>query len=121
MNMSEFKFNPPKRSKYGNNKTVVDNQSFDSQKEAYRYLELKQKQKDGLISGLKRQPVFELQEKFIDNQGKKVRAIEYVGDFQYIEGNATIVEDVKGFATKDFKLKEKMFRFKFREYIFRKT
>lgn len=120
--MGKFLFNTPKkRSKYGSNKTVVDNIPFDSHKEAMRYLELKQKQKGGLISDLSLQPVFTLQEKFTDNEGKKHRAIEYIADFRYKEGLQTIVEDVKGFETKDFKLKEKMFRYKFREYIFRKT
>ena len=47
-------------SKYNSRKTTVDGFTFDSKKEAKRYLELKQMEKDGLIHKLQLQVPFEL-------------------------------------------------------------
>lgn len=99
----------PRRSKYGSSKTELDGITFDSRREANRYAELKMMERGKAISGLQLQPVFELQEAFVDNKGKKRRAITYKADFLYIEDGKTIVEDVKGMQTDVFKLKMKMF------------
>jgi len=103
-----------RRRKYGNKTMLVDNVLFHSQKEAARYAELKLLVAAGTIIGLELQPVFELQSKFTDAWGKTWQPIRYVGDFSYMEGGTLVVEDTKGFITKDFRLKEKLFRFKFR-------
>lgn len=100
--------------KYRNKKITVDGILFDSKNEAARYQELKILEKAGIIKSLRLQPEYELQPKF--KIGKKTeRSIKYIADFEYIEGLKTIVEDVKGFVTKDFSIKRKMFLFKYGE------
>jgi hypothetical protein len=97
-------------SKYGAKKTTADNIKFDSKMEAKRYLELKLLQRGGVIKNLTLQPRFLLQEGFYNVwTDKKERAIEYVADFMYEEKGVTIVEDVKGMKTSDYKIKRKMF------------
>lgn len=102
------------KSKYHNKRCVVDGITFASKKEAARYTELKELERAGLISKLKLQPKFRLQEGFKYN-GKTERAIVYIGDFQYIENGRCIVEDVKGFETAVFKLKRKLFLYQNRD------
>ena len=96
------------KSKYHSRKTVVDGITFDSAKEARRYRELQLMEKAGVISGLTRQQAFTL----IPAQrigGKVVeRAVKYVADFCYYQKGEYVVEDVKGFRTREYKLKRKM-------------
>ncbi len=94
--------------KYRNKKVIVDGKEFDSIQESKRYKELKLLLKAGKISNLELQPRFLLQESFRKNE-KIFRKIEYIADFQYIENEKTIVEDVKGMQTDVFKLKHKIF------------
>lgn len=105
--------------KYRNRKTIVDGIKFDSKAEARRYVELKLMEDTGHIKNLKLQPKFELQPKYKNNKGKTVRAITYIADFSYIENGKSIVEDVKGVETKEFKLKKKLFENKYRDIDFR--
>jgi len=107
-------------SKYGNKKVMMDEITFDSKGEAYRYGELKLLYRAGVISRLELQPVFELQPKFTKN-GKTYRAIKYVADFRYIEGGDTIIEDFKGCKTNIYKLKKKMFEYKFPNLTLKET
>lgn len=93
-------------SKYGNIKTITsDGIKHDSQKEANRWCELKLLERAGKISGLQRQVKFEL----IPKQDGE-RAIYYIADFVYhnAEDGKMVVEDVKGFRTKEYKLKKRM-------------
>ncbi len=103
------------RSKYGNTKVTDPNtgEVFESKKEYKRWLDLKLLVKSGDISNLRRQVEYELQEKFIDSTGKMRRAIFYVADFEYTEHGKTVIEDTKGYATDMFKLKEKLFRYRY--------
>lgn len=105
-----------KESKYHAEKTEVDGIIFDSRKEAKRYAELKQMEQAGAINNLKLQPRFLLQEPFMCD-GKKERKIEYVADFQYDLGGKTIVEDVKGEKTQVYKLKRKLFLFRYGDKV----
>ena len=108
--------------KYGAEATVIDGIRFDSKKEANRYAELKLMEKGKLITDLKLQPRFELQAAFTDRRGNKHRKIEYVADFTYWEyGGGHIIEDVKGCATDMYKLKKKLFLFKYPNYNFIET
>lgn len=107
-------------SKYHNIKTSVDGIVFDSKAEAYRYMELKLLLKAGEITDLILQPKFVLQDRFKDGK-KTIGAITYIADFMYQEGDNTVVEDVKGVETAVFKLKEKLFLFRYPQYVFRKT
>lgn len=94
--------------KYGNRKITRDGITFDSLKECNRYCELKLMQRAGVISGLQLQVSFEL----IPAQrigGKVVeRAANYIADFVYQQNGETVVEDTKGFRTKDYILKRKL-------------
>ncbi len=94
--------------KYGNRKVNRDGIEFDSVKECQRYCELKLLQRAGVISDLRMQESFEL----IPSQkadGKVVeRAVNYIADFVYQQNGVTVVEDTKGFKTKDYILKRKL-------------
>lgn len=107
--------------KYKAVKVVVDGITFDSKRESERYQELKEMVQNGQIDNLILQPSFELQEGFVNSKGQKVRPIIYKADFSYTDADGKlVVEDVKGMETKDFKLKRKMFDFKYGfDYDFR--
>ncbi len=99
--------------KYRNRKITVDGETFDSRKEYVRYRELVLLQRAGRISDLKRQVKIEL----IPSQrigGKVVeRACHYVADFVYAENGEMVVEDTKGFRTKDYIIKRKLLLHKY--------
>jgi len=97
------------RNKYHNKKTIVDGITFDSKKEARRYSELKLLVRAKEISNLELQPKFMLIDKYTNGNGKKVRALTYVADFQYTTKYGIVVEDVKGMKTDVYKLKKKLF------------
>ena len=84
-----------------------------------RYSELKILEKKGLIKDLILQPRFLLQESFV-YESKKYRKIEYVADFQYYDNiiDKIVVEDFKGFKTKEYNIKKKMFLYKYKNYKF---
>lgn len=94
--------------KYHAKKTELDGITFDSKKEANRYAELKLLERSGAIHNLQRQVRYELipaQKK----DGKTVeRACHYIADFVYEENGKTVVEDVKGYRTKEYVLKRKL-------------
>lgn len=96
------------RSKYGAKKVTVNGITFDSQKEYRRFRELSLLERAGKITDLQMQVKFEL----IPSQridGKVVeRACQYVADFVYIENGKKVVEDTKGFKTKDYIIKRKL-------------
>lgn len=97
-----------RRSKYRAKKTVVDDITFDSRKEADRYLVLRGMEEDGVIEDLRRQVRYELVPAF-DVDGKHYRPVYYVADFVYREDGREVVEDVKGMRTDVYKLKSKLF------------
>lgn len=103
-----------KGNKYRNKKVTVDGYTFDSLAEARRYEALCLLEKAGEIKDLFMQPRYELQKAFTDNDGKRHRAIFYIGDFYYVEVKTglRIVEDVKGKATPAFLIKQKLFLYK---------
>ena len=98
--------------KYNNTKITVDGIKFDSKREASRYAELKLLERSGKITDLILQPKFELIPKYEIN-GRKVRKMEYIADFQYTENGKTVIEDAKGFKTKEYLIKKKLFEFKY--------
>ena len=101
-------------SKYGNKKVLIDGIKFDSMAEGRRYKELKLLQRAEIIKELELQPKFLLQESFKKN-GKTYKKIEYIADFQYIENGKVVVEDVKGKETEVFKIKHKLFEYKYKD------
>lgn len=98
--------------KYRNKKIQIDMYVFDSIAESRRYKELALLEKAGEIKNLQLQPRFLLQESFKKN-GKTYRKIEYIADFMYEDDGKTVVEDVKGVETEVFKLKKKIFEYKY--------
>lgn len=107
------------QNKYRNTKTIVDGITFDSRKEASRYRELKLLLEAGSISNLRCQEKFVLipvqrEPDIIGVRGgvKKGKVIEkecsYLADFVYEEDGQTVVEDTKGFHTKDYIIKRKL-------------
>lgn len=99
-------------SKYNSRKAVVNGITFDSKKEAARYRELMLMLAAGKIRELKLQPEFTLQEAFKTKDGEPVRAVKYRADFSYMmdteSGVVSVVEDVKGYKTKDYEIKRKL-------------
>ena len=109
-------------SKYHSKKVVVDGITFDSKKEAKRYQELKLMERAGIIKELELQKEFELQPGFKKN-GKTYRKITYKADFCYFhnEEYKYICEDVKGFKTEVYKLKKKLFEYKYKDLELREV
>lgn len=108
-------------SKYHSKKITWDGETFDSIKEYNRWKELKLLERAGEITGLKRQVKIKLlptQREFSGEVGKNgkfkkgkllEREVSYIADFVYSNKiGATVVEDVKGFRTKEYILKRKM-------------
>ena len=110
--------------KYGSRKVEVDGITFDSKKEAKRYKELLLLEKAGELSNLQRQVKYVLIPPQYENpqsltkkgRGKCIeRECSYIADFVYqvplLEGGVpflTVVEDTKGFKTKDYIIKRKL-------------
>lgn len=88
---------------------------FDSQKEARRYDELMVMLRAGIISDLRLQPQFTLQESYITETGERIRAVRYTADFSYKFGGKRVVEDVKSTPTrtKEYLRNKKFMRSKF--------
>lgn len=95
-------------SKYRNHTVTVDGITFDSLKEYRRYCELRLLEKAGEITDLQTQVKFVL----IPSQkigGKVVeRDCSYLADFVYVQDGKKVVEDTKGFKTKDYIIKRKL-------------
>ena len=100
-------------SKYKSRVAEVAGLRFDSQAEARRYSELAILEAAGAISGLAVHPRYELQAAFTDNAGQRWAAILYEADFAYTEDGAPVVEDVKGCATAAWRLKRKLFLYRY--------
>ena len=101
-------------SKYNAKKTIIDGITFASKKEALRYSELKLLQKAGIVKNFVCQPVYPLQDGYKRSDGKRIRPINYVGDFfiVYTDGRMEL-EDVKGVETEVFKIKRKLLEAKY--------
>lgn len=104
--------------KYYNIKTKVDNITFDSKLEAKRYKELKLLEEAGVIKDLQLQPTYELIPTFKKDK-KTYRKTTYKADFSYYDNELkkTVIEDTKGFKTDVYKLKKKMFEYKYKDLV----
>ena len=110
--------------KYHNKKVEFHGIKFQSIKERNWYLVLKSAQEKGFIKELELQKKFELQEGFIDNNGKKQRPIYYIADFFYFDTklDCYVAEDVKSKATqkdKVYRIKSKMFMYQYPNILFK--
>ena len=93
----------PKKSKYRAYKTSIDGHTFDSQKEAEYYQDLKLRLKSDDIKGFCLQPIFIL-----------APGLKYKPDFITFNNDGTYeVIDVKGFRPKEYIAKKKVFEDKY--------
>lgn len=107
------------RSKYGNRKITRDGMTFDSLKEYRRFCDLRLLEKAGAIQDLKRQVEYVLvptlrEPDTIGKRGGAIkgkvveRKVSYIADFVYRENDEIVVEDTKGFKTKEYIIKRKL-------------
>ena len=111
------------RQKYGNSKIKNAYGTFDSQLEYARFIFLSNRQKEGEISGLRRQVEYLLipaqygtEIRHLKTKDKEVRVLlerpcSYIADFVYERNGKTIVEDCKGakaIITETAKIKKKL-------------
>lgn len=106
-------------SKYHAKKVKRGGKTFDSAKEARRFVELSLLQKAGEISDLRTQVKYVLipAQREPDTVGKRggvikgrliEREVSYYADFVYKRNGIEIVEDSKGVRTKDYIIKRKL-------------
>lgn len=112
------------RNKYGSRKVVKDGITFDSVKEYRRWCELLLLARAGKIKNLSRQVEYELIPAQYEpdtvgarggvKRGKLLeRKVSYVADFVYTQDGNTVVEDTKGFKTKDYIIKRKLMLYRY--------
>ena len=100
-----------KKQKYNNTKTIVNDITFASKREARRYTELKILERGNIISDLQLQVSYVL----IPAQKGGLRnelALKYIADFTYFDNelNKQIILDVKGVKTPIYIAKRKMMK-----------
>lgn len=103
--------NVRRRNKYGAKKTIVDGIAFASKREAAEYMGLKMQQAAGVIYDLLVHPVFPL----VVNGTKIGR---YTADFRYKSDGDEVVVEVKGFVTRDYSLRKRLFKALYPELVF---
>ncbi|HZG00410.1 MAG TPA: DUF1064 domain-containing protein [Chitinophagales bacterium] len=94
-----------KPSKYRNVKVETADGTFDSKREYNRWCELKIHEHVGAIAELQRQVKYTLQ---VPAEGGAQIICTYIADFVYKCDGKTVVEDSKGYRTKEYKLKKKL-------------
>lgn len=105
--------------KYGAKSVTIDGHVFPSHREAEYYLLYKSMLQHKQLIKLELQPKFTLQPGFVNREGKKVKPITYKADFLLtFPGGRQKVIEVKGYSTKDYQLRRKMFEYKFKDYEF---
>ena len=102
-----------KENKYNNRKVEVDGFKFDSKLEADYYIRLKLLKRAGEIQSFTLQPEYLLLDGF-KKDGKVHRPIKYIADFEIKHNDGTIeVVDTKGVKTQVFRIKEKLFHYRY--------
>lgn len=109
------------RSKYGNERMVVDNIRFASKAEAAHYAELTLLERAGVISGLTCQPRYQIADGFREADGRWHRALVYVADFRHLDvaTGKEVVTDIKGHVTEGFRIKRHLFLLRYPQIDFR--
>ena len=97
-----------KETKYHSRKVTLDGITFDSQREANRYAELKMLERAGCISNLRLQVKYAIVEPHKREDGTTERGAFYIADFAYFGGEKEVVEDAKGYRTPEYILKRKL-------------
>lgn len=109
------------RSKYGNHKITIGDETYDSMLEYHRYLELLALEMAGEIKDLRRQVKYILipAQREPDTVGKRggikkgkllEREVAYFADFVYmdVKTGELVVEDTKGIRTTEYIIKRKL-------------
>ena len=106
-------------SKYNAKKVEYRGEIFDSKFELTFFIYLQELVKQCKITNLERQKSYELLPRQTDSKGKFLyHPIEYKSDFEYDDINKTHhTVDTKGILTPDFRLKQKLFYYKFKRKI----
>lgn len=106
VSLTEYRDHPKvrKQQKYRNRVTETPDGRFDSEAEYrhWRHLKIRARLKE--ISDLRRQVVFELAPAVVI-QGRKRPPLRYVADMVYVEAGKTVVADVKGAVTPEYRIK----------------
>ncbi len=89
--------------KFNNKKVTTDEGVFDSTTEYKRFLDLRLLERAGEISDLRRQVRYSL-----DIGGIHISA--YIADFVYIQDGKEVVEDSKGFRTREYLQKRRLMK-----------
>lgn len=93
-------------------KVVFDGIAFDSKQECDRYLWLRNLESIGKIQNLELKPEFELCPHF--KVGKySFDSMNYTPDFKYIKDGDIIIEEFKGRKTEPYRMRRKLFVYKF--------
>lgn len=110
------------RNKFGAKKTnCSQGHTHGSKKEAVRCDELSQLEREGKIRNLEQQPKFWFVIDGRQVKHKNGRRVGYTADFRYREGGEIVVEEVKGFAARDYPLRRAIFVASFPTIIFREV
>ena len=101
--------------KYNAKKVTIDGITFASKSEGRYYQHLLGLMESGVVESFEMQKPYTLLDKFPHPKtGKTIRAIKYVPDFEviYTDGRVEVV-DVKGMQTDVFRMKRKLFMFRY--------
>lgn len=93
------------RNKYGAKKTQVGEVTFDSKKEAQRFMELQLLERAGEITDLRRQVKIDLMGQHRPLYTRTGRKMKYTADFAYVEDGVEVIEECKGHWTRDFEVR----------------
>jgi len=107
------------RTRYPHRRVFYDGYWFDSEDERAQYKDLVFRQEAGEIADLTCHPAFVLQPAFREN-GKSELAIRYTADFQYVERDRVVVEEVKSKHTRKdaaYNIRRRLFIFKYRDNV----
>lgn len=110
--LTDMRDNPRTRrkEKYSNVRTIFEGMQFDSKAELKRWLELQILRRAGHIAQLERQVEYVLIPSQPRPSGGTERKCSYIADFRYLDckANKVVIEDVKGAATPEYRIKRKL-------------
>lgn len=113
---SKFNVNISNKAK---EKRTLNGYVFSSDLEYKFYVYLLSQQEEGIVKNINIQPKFLLQEKY-EKYDKKILPIYYIADFEVEFSNGEIIIfDTKGMSTPDFKLKRKIFDYRYPDKVLR--
>jgi hypothetical protein len=111
VSLTEYRDHPKarKHQKYRNRVTETADGRFDSEAEYRHWCHLKIRQRVGEIKDLRRQVVFELAPA-VQISGRMRPPLRYIADMVYVEDGETVVADVKGAVTPEYRIKRHLMK-----------